>query len=110
MRHLGLTAALLILTGGLAEAETVLERARRDGIAMVEKDDADMAAAMRKARERLPEFLKLARTPQPTMRAFAGRLGSPRATISSSSGLPRSCNARTSSRAGSTTCPDWSRR
>jgi uncharacterized protein YegJ (DUF2314 family) len=71
MRHLTLLATILVLSGGQAEAETLLERAKRDGIAYVEKDDAEMAAAMRRARDTLPEFLKLARAPRPTMRAFA---------------------------------------
>lgn len=71
MRHLTLLATILVLSGGLAEAETLLERAKRDGIAYVKKDDAEMAAAMRRAREMLPEFLKLARAPRPTMRAFS---------------------------------------
>jgi uncharacterized protein YegJ (DUF2314 family) len=71
MRYLGLIVALAALASGGARAETLLERAERDGIAYVAKDDAEMAAAMRKAREGLPEFLKLARSPRPTMRAFA---------------------------------------
>jgi uncharacterized protein YegJ (DUF2314 family) len=71
MRYLGLIVALAALAGGDARAETLLERAERDGIAYVAKDDAEMAAAMRKAREGLAEFLKLARSPRPTMRGFA---------------------------------------
>jgi uncharacterized protein YegJ (DUF2314 family) len=71
MRHLGLIAALLVLTDGVAGAETLMERAKRDGIVNVAKGDTETAAAMRKARETLPGFLKLARAPQPTMRGFA---------------------------------------
>jgi uncharacterized protein YegJ (DUF2314 family) len=71
MRLAALVATLVALTSGIAGAETLLERAKRDGIAYVEKNDAEMAAAMRKAREALPEFLKLARAPRPTMRGFA---------------------------------------
>jgi uncharacterized protein YegJ (DUF2314 family) len=71
MRHVGLIAALLVLTDGGAGAETLMERVKRDGIVIVAKDDTDMAAAMRKARETLPGFLKLARAPQPTMTSFA---------------------------------------
>jgi uncharacterized protein YegJ (DUF2314 family) len=64
-------AVMIAVAPGVALTETLLERAKRDGIAYVEKDDAEMAAAMRRARETLPEFLKLARAPRPTMRAFA---------------------------------------
>jgi uncharacterized protein YegJ (DUF2314 family) len=71
MRYVAAIAALIALLSGTAWAETLLERAQRDDIAYVEKDDAEMAAAMRKARERLPEFLKLARAPKPMMRGFA---------------------------------------
>lgn len=71
MRHVGLIAALLVLTDGGAGAETLMERVKPDGIVIVAKDDTDMAAAMRKARETLPGFLKLACAPQPTMTSFA---------------------------------------
>jgi uncharacterized protein YegJ (DUF2314 family) len=71
MRFATALAALIVLAPGVAGAETLLDRAKRDGIAYVEKNDAEMAAAMRKARESLPEFLKLARAPRPTMRGFA---------------------------------------
>jgi uncharacterized protein YegJ (DUF2314 family) len=71
MRRVAVFVALTTLSIGMAGAETLLERAERDGIAYVAKDDAEMAAAMRKARETLPGFLKLARAPQPTMRGFA---------------------------------------
>jgi uncharacterized protein YegJ (DUF2314 family) len=71
MRFLGLIVVLTMLAGQDTRAETLLERAERDGIAYVAKDDAEMAAAMRKAREGLGGFLKLARSPRPTMRGFA---------------------------------------
>jgi uncharacterized protein YegJ (DUF2314 family) len=66
-----LLATTLVLSGGHVDAETLLERAKRDGIASVEKGDAEMAAAMRRARETLPEFLKMAQAPRPKMRAFS---------------------------------------
>src|SRR5262245_19980356 len=75
MRYLGLIVALAVLVAGGSSAETVLERAERDGIAYVAKRDREMAAAMRKARESLPEFLKLAGAPRPTMRGFAVKVG-----------------------------------
>jgi uncharacterized protein YegJ (DUF2314 family) len=71
MRLAALVASLMVLLVGIAGAETLLERAKRDGIAYVEKNDAEMAAAMRRARETLPEFLKLARAPRPMMGGFA---------------------------------------
>lgn len=71
MRFATAIAALVALGPGMAGAESLLDRAKRDEIAHVAKDDADMAAAMRKARESLPEFLKLAAAPRPTTRGFA---------------------------------------
>jgi uncharacterized protein YegJ (DUF2314 family) len=71
MRHLPSIAVFVILTTALAAAETLLERAKRDDIAFVEKNDPEMAAAMRRARETLPDFLKLARAPRPKTRGFA---------------------------------------
>jgi uncharacterized protein YegJ (DUF2314 family) len=71
MRQILTIAALAVLTATLAAAETLLERAKRDDIAFVEKNDAEMAAAMRRARETLPDFLKLARAPRPKTRGFA---------------------------------------
>lgn len=70
MRYLGLIAALLILAQP-AKAETLVERAKRDAIVMVAKDDAEMAAAMRKARETLPQFLGLVAVPRQTTTGFA---------------------------------------
>src|SRR5262249_53702723 len=67
MRHAGLIATLLVFIAGGAGAETVLDRANRGAIGMVARDDPDMAAAMRKARETLPGFLALARVPPPTV-------------------------------------------
>jgi uncharacterized protein YegJ (DUF2314 family) len=75
MKYPGLIATLLALTGADARAETVLERAERDGIAYVAKRDREMAAAMRKAREGLAQFLKLARSPRRTMWGFAVKVG-----------------------------------
>ena len=71
MRHLALVAAVLVLVAGGAGAETVLERAKRDAIELVARDDPDMAAAMRKARATLPGFLALARVPPPWVTSLA---------------------------------------
>jgi uncharacterized protein YegJ (DUF2314 family) len=68
-------AAFSVLTTTFAAAETLLERAKRDDLAFVEKDDTDMAAAIQKARATLPDFLKLARAPRPRTRDFAVKVG-----------------------------------
>ena len=54
-----------------------MDKARRDDVALVEKGDPDMAAAFRKARETLPEFLALARAPRPTASKLAVKIAIP---------------------------------
>jgi uncharacterized protein YegJ (DUF2314 family) len=56
---------------------TLMDKARRDDVATVEKNDPDMAAAFRKARETLPEFLALARAPRPTANKLAVKIAIP---------------------------------
>ena len=56
---------------------TLMDKARRDDVAWVEKDDPDMATARRKARETLPEFLALARAPRPTATKLAVKIAIP---------------------------------
>src|SRR5262245_54413028 len=56
---------------------SLMDKARRDDVALVEKDDPDMAAAYRKARETLPEFLALARAPRPTASKLAVKIAVP---------------------------------
>jgi len=56
---------------------TLMDKARRDDVALVEKNDPDMAAAFRKARESLPEFLALARAPRPTATKLAVKIAIP---------------------------------
>lgn len=72
MRWIGLIAAML--TGGAAIAKSVQQRMKRDGVVMVEPDDAEMEAAFRKARETLPAFLALARKPRQTTTDFAVKI------------------------------------
>src|SRR5262245_29599236 len=67
-------AAVLVLVAFPAAAETMSDRIRRDGVAMVERGDEDMAAAIRKARETLPEFLKIVRAPRPTITSYAVKI------------------------------------
>ena len=52
-------------------AQTILERAARDEIATVADSDPAMAAAIRKARSTLADFLKLTATPRPGTDAFS---------------------------------------
>src|SRR5262245_46307660 len=77
MRWAVLLPALLVLTGCFDEAGTLADRAKRDELAQVERDDPHMAAAMRKSREALPDFLTLARAPRPTTTNFAVKIGIP---------------------------------
>jgi uncharacterized protein YegJ (DUF2314 family) len=62
------------LTGSSAcesNAQSALERALSDEVAMVDGDDEDMAKAVKEARATLPGFLKLAQNPRSTMRSVA---------------------------------------
>src|SRR5262245_10900165 len=72
-----LFTALLAIVSGIAEADTLLDRAKRDDIARVARDDPDMAAAMRKAREWLPDFLALTRASRHSITHFAVKVGIP---------------------------------
>jgi uncharacterized protein YegJ (DUF2314 family) len=56
---------------------SLMDKARRDDVALVEKDDPDMAAAFHKARQTLPEFLALARAPRPTASKLAVKIAIP---------------------------------
>jgi uncharacterized protein YegJ (DUF2314 family) len=56
---------------------TLMDKARRDDVALVEKNDPDMAAAFRKAQATLPEFLALARAPQSTATKLAVKIAIP---------------------------------
>jgi uncharacterized protein YegJ (DUF2314 family) len=75
MRHAGLIGVMLALISSVAGAQTTLERAERDEIARVARDDPDMAEAMRKARASLPEFLKLVRAPPRSVTSYAVKVG-----------------------------------
>jgi uncharacterized protein YegJ (DUF2314 family) len=70
------TATLIaVVLAGLAAsptaAQTVTEKAESDETAIVAKSDPVMAAAMRKAQVKLPDFLAIAAAPKPGMKAFA---------------------------------------
>ncbi len=70
-----LGVVFIICFSGLGEAKSALERARRDDIVFMADDHPYMAAAMRKAKSSLSEFLALARNPQSSMRHFAVKIG-----------------------------------
>jgi uncharacterized protein YegJ (DUF2314 family) len=59
------------LTENLATRQSIVDKAERDELAIIASDDPLMAAAMRKARATLAEFLALAGNPGPTMEGFA---------------------------------------
>jgi len=83
MRIAAYIAAVVVLFAGYSFFNgsygdgTVVDKARRDQVAMVEKDDPDMAAAYRKARQTLPEFLALAREPRPSATNLAVKIAIP---------------------------------
>jgi uncharacterized protein YegJ (DUF2314 family) len=58
-------------------AQTVLDRAERDELFYVRNSDPDMAAAMRKARASLPDFLVLARAAKPPTEGFSVKVAIP---------------------------------
>ena len=70
-----LTAALAAGGAGQAHAQTVMDKINRDEVIRLPKDDPDMAAAMRKARETLPQFLALWRAPRASTSHFAVKVG-----------------------------------
>jgi uncharacterized protein YegJ (DUF2314 family) len=56
---------------------TFMDKAKRDEVVTLEKGDPDMAAAFRKARETLPEFLALVRARQTTVSKLAVKIAIP---------------------------------
>jgi uncharacterized protein YegJ (DUF2314 family) len=78
-----------ILTGGFvvfftaacaathAANDSILEKSKRDEIARVRDDDADMVAAFQKARATLKEFLALVREPRSSITTYAVKIGIP---------------------------------
>ena len=83
MRKAAYVAAVVLFFAGYAlfnsgfGGGSFMDKARRDEVVFVEKDDPDMAAAFRKARETLPEFLALARAPQSTATKLAVKIAIP---------------------------------
>jgi len=64
-------AAAAGLTVTPSAGQSLVDKAERDEIVIVAKNDPTMAAAMRKARASLPEFLALARNRRPATEGFA---------------------------------------
>jgi uncharacterized protein YegJ (DUF2314 family) len=76
MRTLAVIGVLAVAAYAVTpRSETITEKASRDGIVNVAKTDPDMAAAMRRARASLPEFLALADAPRPGMSGFSVKVG-----------------------------------
>ena len=67
---LGAAFAAVLAVAPVA-SQTPLQKAQRDELAIVAKNDPAMAAAMAKARQTLPEFLTLAAAPKPGMDTFS---------------------------------------
>jgi uncharacterized protein YegJ (DUF2314 family) len=68
-----LVGALLVASNSFSES--VLDRAKRDEIVMVPDEDPAMAAAFKKARATLDDFLALAKNPPPHLRTIAVKVG-----------------------------------
>jgi uncharacterized protein YegJ (DUF2314 family) len=66
-----LAVAMMLSVPSHVLAQSVPEKIERDETYWVKSDDPDMVAAKRKARETLPEFLALARTPRNSTSKFA---------------------------------------
>src|SRR5205085_11890158 len=66
-----ITALAAGLAATPALSQSLVDKADRDEVALVAKDDPVMARAMQKARETLPDFLSLAASPRPGMEGFA---------------------------------------
>lgn len=78
MRRVLLGVICLVLSAATLVAASRLEsRIRRDELAVDDGNSPHMALAMRRARETLPDFLALARAPQPTMSVFAVKVAVP---------------------------------
>jgi uncharacterized protein YegJ (DUF2314 family) len=65
-----------VLIGQYASG-SLMDKARRDEVVTLEKGDPDMAAAFRKARETLPEFLALVRARDTTVSKLAVKIAIP---------------------------------
>ena len=82
MRHTVFFRVLVVLIVGTAagNAESVLDKSKRDAVMSIKQGDAIMALAYKKARETLPDFLALVRAPRPTIKGFAVKVPVPYGT------------------------------
>ena len=68
---------LLLLGTSAIGASRLEQRVKRDELAVDDSPGPHMALAFRRARETLPDFLALARAPQPNMSVFAVKVAVP---------------------------------
>jgi len=71
MKALVSALAVMAALASSAMAQTALQKAERDELLLLPKNDPDMAAAMIKARATLAEFLATMKKPTASMRGFA---------------------------------------
>ena len=72
-----LLAGFVLFGAASAQAQNVLDKARRDDVVHIPEGDPDMAAAFRKGRATLPEFFALAQNPKPSTSGFSIKVGVP---------------------------------
>lgn len=68
---------VLLLSASAIAASRIEQRIRRDELAIDDGTGTHMVVALRKARETLPDFLALARAPQPGMSVFSVKVAVP---------------------------------
>ena len=73
----GVLVLLLLLDASAIAASRIEQRIKRDKLAIDDGTGPHMARALRKARETLPDFLALARAPQPDMSVFSVKVAVP---------------------------------
>jgi uncharacterized protein YegJ (DUF2314 family) len=66
---------LLFAVAAAAAAQGARDGTTNVTLAAIEEADSEIAAAIRKARATLPQFLALARAPKPSMKQFALKVG-----------------------------------
>jgi uncharacterized protein YegJ (DUF2314 family) len=75
VRHAALIALLLTCFTYDTFAQSALEKAERDELAVIPNNDPAMAAAIEKARATLSDFLALAKAPRPSTTGFSVKVG-----------------------------------
>ncbi|RDZ29224.1 YegJ family protein [Lysobacter silvisoli] len=73
--HKTVIAMALACAFGAADAQTLVERAQRDEVALTRAEDPKMQAAYAKARAGLDEFLALQREPPAHLTGFSVKVG-----------------------------------